>query len=651
MIAFPWSFLPWTTPSDRGAGDLARLLRAAGADAGAEPRAARRDDHRGRSRVQPRRRRREPRPDARAAGRAAHGRRPLPRPQQQHPGRPAAPRLPGRPLGRAAVAAAGERLLGGRRPDRASARSSRSRPRCARSRGDRRAGDHGEEIANGGGVEPPHAASCRARAHCRRRRTERPPAARSRRRSRRVLRPRTTSSLPFGNTVRQPRRFDAGSCGSSAPASSSTGTSERTRRLGAGRHDAAWDGAAGPGEELGARQRDLREVAAGARRAAPRGVVAGPRLAALDLQRHDELGSGVEIGADPVDVRPRQRGVVAAGCAMDGLGNQRGTVGIQRERVHGRRDGVGVELDLAPVGRRLPRPAGEQGRELGARVRERAPAEGSGGAAGELGVESTLRVRRRSARRRARRAATRRRAPASAPTSDAGAGRSGRRSRRTSRRTGRSGRSRARGAPLRCRPSPARSCSAAPRAPMRAKQRWTYAATAAMSSTRTLACGQRSGCEPPVPRWSTKTMSRVAAIFPNSWSNSGSSSLAAPPGPALQIEERAVGRLPGGREHRDPQRDPAAVGVLRDPPGTLSRPQRAATSRTAHGVSRTELCRGAVPSTREHGDRRAHRRRQHERSDGRPARSARSASRARRSPGAAAREAPTERRRAYRPLR
>ena len=49
--------------------------------------------------------------------------------------------------------------------------------------------------------------------------------------------------------------------------------------------------------------------------------------------------------------------------------------------------------------------------------------------------------------------------------------------------------------------------------PSRAKQRRRYDATASASVARTCSCGQATLCEPPVPRWSTSTMSRNSLTF------------------------------------------------------------------------------------------------------------------------------------------
>ena len=277
------------------------------------------------------------------------------------------------------------------------------------------------------------------------------------------------------------------------------------------------------------------------------------------------------------------------------------------------------------------------------------PQSGAAAQRAEFGVETALGVRRQTARRPARRAGTRRRAPATGPTSDAAAGRSGRRLRRTSRRTGRCGRSRARGAPPRCRPSPSRSCrSRASRPDAGETAAGRMQSTAAVSSTRTFACGQRSGWEPPVPALVDEDDVARRRDLPEQLVELGQLVARCAARAAFQIEERAVGRLVGGREaSRSAARSGVRPGarVLRDaePPAARGHEPHRARRQLHRAVAR--------PCAR---DSRAQRPPRPPRPPARarrapPAGSARSASRARCSPGAAAREAPTERRRAYRP--
>ena len=171
-------------------------------------------------------------------------------------------------------------------------------------------------------------------------------------------------------------------------------------------------------------------------------------------------------------------------------------------------------------------------------------------------------------------------------------------------------------------------------------------ATAALSSMLTTRRGQRGGCRCTGTALVDEDDVAHGRDLPQELVDLGELVARGSSWPALQEEERPSEgcRAAGMTAIRSEIRRPS--GRARSS-GTVRRPHRAATSRIAHGFSRTELCRcqargsrGRRPSLPRRRPGRALRRRS--------AGSRYLASRARGSPGAAAREAPTERRRAYR---
>ena len=339
----------------------------------------------------------------------------------------------------------------------------------------------------------------------------------------------TTIVRLFGSSRPASRTFASGSCGSVAAddeqhrhvRATRVARPRRLRRL---RHTPSTRPT-----RARRRRRALGEVRAAARGARSRRIPPSPRLVADDRPEH-QLARRDAAAAELVH-REEERSPVARPGLVGDPWDARRPLGRARERLDRARDLGRADRDAvgahAASGAARPSSRTPRGGRAGTPSRTAARPRIARGSSGARAGRSAPR-----ARRSGRPAASRRRGSPCARAPDAGRADTGLRSRRRRPRRRRPARSRARERRRRGRPSRARVVYCAASAANRARHPFTYPRiAAALVPSGFRGGGQSSRWDPPVPRWSTRTMSRLSFVAEKSCSTPAAPAIADPPGP------------------------------------------------------------------------------------------------------------------------